>query len=89
MSPRLKSNVAEFKPAVAALEPLGFRLVDLQGAVATFQRGEIRFNIVNDRGFWCLHGDDEELKCAPMRKTLTRATQDAVAWIKRKQANHE
>jgi len=84
MSP--KSNVDELRPAIVALEAFGFRFVSLQGSVATFQKKETRLSIVNDRGFWCVDGDDEELKRLPMRKTQSRATKDAIAWIKKERA---
>lgn len=86
MSSNAKSNADEMKPTVVALESLGFQLVSFQGYVATFQKEEIRLSIVNDRGFWCVDGDDEELKRLPMRKTRSRATKDAIEWIKKKTA---
>ena len=87
MPKRAKSNVDELKSTIVALEALGFRLASFQGYIATFQKEEIRLSIVNDRGFWCVDGDDEELKRLPMRKTRSRATKDAIEWIKRREPN--
>ncbi|HRG56066.1 MAG TPA: hypothetical protein PLG56_08510 [Lacunisphaera sp.] len=86
MSASAKSNVDELRPTVLALEALGFRLVSFQGFAATFQKEETRLRIVNDRGYWCVDGDGEELKRFPMRKTRSRATKDAIEWIKKKPA---
>lgn len=85
MSRSAKSNVDELRPTIVALEALGFRLVKFEAFVATFQKADTCISIVKDRAYWCLSGDAEELKRSPMRKTRSRATKDAIEWIKKKE----
>jgi hypothetical protein len=84
MPAHTKSLVEELQPTVTALAALGFKLADVQGYVATFQKETIKFSIVSDRGFWHLHGDEEELQRTPSRKSLSQVTRDAIAWAKKK-----
>lgn len=85
------SQIEELKPVVSELEALGYQFVGVQdfggfGFVASFQKAEIKFSVVKDRGYWHLDGDEENLKRAPSRRSRRQVTDDAIAWIKGKNA---
>jgi hypothetical protein len=86
MPRRTQFDAEVLKPTVNALAARGFRLVNLAGSVATFQKGDTKFGVVNDRGYWCLQGNDEHFATLPTRKTRSRVTKDAIAWIEGRKA---
>lgn len=86
------SQVEELRPNIVRLEALGCQLVGVNdhgafGYVASFEREDVRFSIVKDRGYWHLTGEAEELKHFPSRKSRGMVERDAIVWLAKKAPN--
>lgn len=87
-----ESQVEELKPNIARLQALGCQLVELKdlgtfGYIATFQKKDLMFSVVKDRGYWHLAGETEELQRFPGRKSRGLVEKDAIAWLEKKTPN--